>query len=44
MQAMRKGLANAEISRVFINKAMLKAAWQFVPFVGYGLYIGRKPL
>jgi len=43
MQAVRKGLANAQISRVFINKAMLKAAWKFVPFVGYGLYVGRKP-
>jgi len=44
MQAVRKGLADAEISRVFINKAMLKAAWKFVPYVGYGLYVGRKPL
>jgi ubiquinone/menaquinone biosynthesis C-methylase UbiE len=44
LEAVRKGLADARISRVFINKAMLKAAWKFVPFVGYGLYTGRKPL
>jgi len=42
MRAVRRGLANAEISRVFINKAMLKAARKFVPVVGYGLYVGRK--
>lgn len=44
IQAVRRGLANAEISRVFISRAMLKAAWRFVPYIGYGLYIGRKPL
>jgi ubiquinone/menaquinone biosynthesis C-methylase UbiE len=43
VRAVRKGLANAQISRVFINRAMLKAAWKFVPYVGYGLYVGMKP-
>jgi hypothetical protein len=31
------------MSKVFINRAMLKAARQFLPYVGYGLYVGRKP-
>ena len=44
LQAVRRSLANAEISRVFISRAMLKAAWRFVPYVGYGLYSGRKSL
>jgi hypothetical protein len=43
MRAVRKGLADAQISRAFVNKTMLKAAWRFAPFVGYGLYVGRKP-
>jgi ubiquinone/menaquinone biosynthesis C-methylase UbiE len=43
MRAVRKGLADARISGAFMNRAMLKAAWRFAPFVGYGLYAGRKP-
>jgi hypothetical protein len=30
------------ISRVFINREMLKAARQFMPLVGYGLFVARK--
>jgi hypothetical protein len=44
LRAVRQGLADAQISRVFINKAMLKAAYKFMPLVGYGLYVGKKPL
>ncbi|MFH1929128.1 MAG: methyltransferase domain-containing protein [Chloroflexota bacterium] len=42
LSAMVKGLADVRISRVFINKNMLRAARKFLPFVGYGLYIGKK--
>ena len=42
LTAMVKGLANLKISRVFINREMLKAAWQFMPLVGYGLFVARK--
>jgi len=42
LSAMVKGLANVEISRIFINRNMLRAARQFLPFVGYGLYTGKK--
>jgi len=37
-----KGFANLRISRVFINREMLKAARQFMPLVGYGLFVARK--
>jgi ubiquinone/menaquinone biosynthesis C-methylase UbiE len=42
LSAMVKGLANVRISRTFINRNMLRAARQFLPFVGYGLYTGKK--
>ncbi len=42
LSAMVKGLANVKISRIFINRNMLGAARQFLPFVGYGLYTGKK--
>lgn len=42
LSAMVKGLANVKISRIFINRNMLRAARQFLPFVGYGLYTGKK--
>ena len=42
LSAMVKGLTDMKISRVFVNRAMLSAARKFVPFVGYGLYVGRK--
>ncbi len=37
-----KGLANFKVSRTFINREMFKAARQFVPVVGYGLFVGEK--
>lgn len=42
LAAMVKGLANLKISRVFINRQMLRAARQFMPMVGYGLFVGKK--
>lgn len=42
LSAMVKGFANRKISKVFNNRAMLKAARRFLPYVGYGLYVGRK--
>jgi len=42
LSAMAKGLADLKISRTFINRRMLQAARQFLPFVGYGIYTGRK--
>ena len=41
-RALVKGLADTKVSRTFINRSTLKAAWQFLPFVGYGIYIGKK--
>lgn len=42
LAAMVKGLANFKISRAFINREMFKAARQFMPMVGYGLFVGEK--
>ena len=36
------GIRDANIRRTFFNRDMLAAARQFVPYVGYGLYTGRK--
>jgi SAM-dependent methyltransferase len=44
LTAMVKGLANLRISRAFINRQMLKAARQFLPMVGYGLFVGKNSL
>ena len=36
------GIRDATIRRTFFNRDMLTAARQFLPYVGYGLYTGRK--
>ena len=43
LSGMVRGLANLKVSRVFLNRRMLRAARLFAPMVGYGLYTGRKP-
>jgi SAM-dependent methyltransferase len=42
LAALVKGLANLRLSRVFINRQMLRAACQFMPLVGYDLFVGQK--
>ena len=42
MAAAVRGLSNSAIRRTFCNRAMPRAARQFLPYVGYGLYVGRK--
>ena len=42
LAAMVKGLGNLRLSRTFINREMLRAARQFTPLIGYGLYTARK--
>ncbi len=37
-----RGLSDSGIRRTFFNREMLRAARQFLPYVGYGLYVGRK--
>ena len=36
------GLRDAAIRRTFFNREMLNAFRQFLPYVGYGLYIAQK--
>jgi hypothetical protein len=43
LSGMVRGLANLKVSRVFLNRRMLRAARLFAPMVGYGLYTGQKP-
>jgi ubiquinone/menaquinone biosynthesis C-methylase UbiE len=42
LSALVRGLADRKVSGAFVNRAMLKAARQFLPFVGYGIHTGRK--
>jgi SAM-dependent methyltransferase len=42
LSALRRGLSDARLSSTFINRGMLRAARQFLPYVGYGLYAGTK--
>lgn len=42
LAALVKGLANLRLSQVFINPQMLRAARQFMPLVGYGLFVVQK--
>lgn len=41
--ALSTGLSDPKLSGPFLNKRILKAALQFMPFIGYGLYSARKP-
>jgi SAM-dependent methyltransferase len=43
LRSMAQGLSDARIYRTFINRSILRAARQFMPIIGYGLYSGRKP-
>jgi ubiquinone/menaquinone biosynthesis C-methylase UbiE len=38
-----RGVADPAIRRVFCTRAMLHAARQFLPYVGYGIYAATKP-
>ena len=42
LSALVRGLADTKVSSTFISRKMLKAARQFLPFVGYGIYVGEK--
>jgi len=42
LSGMRAGLQDASIRAAFFNRQMLRAARQFLPYVGYGLYTARK--
>jgi ubiquinone/menaquinone biosynthesis C-methylase UbiE len=42
LAAMVVGVSDTSIRRTFFNKEMLVAARDFLPYVGYGLYTGRK--
>ena len=37
------GVTDKTISKMFFRKEMLTAAFDFLPYVGYGIYIGKKP-
>lgn len=42
LTAVRRGIADPTIRRVFCTRAMLEAARQFLPYVGYGIYVLKK--
>ncbi len=42
LSALLRGLSDARLSSAFINHRMLRAARQFLPYVGYGLYTGTR--
>jgi ubiquinone/menaquinone biosynthesis C-methylase UbiE len=42
LTAVRRGIADPTIRRVFCTPAMLEAARQFLPYVGYGIYVVKK--
>lgn len=42
LAAMMTGVRDSSIRRTFFNKEMLAAARDFLPYVGYGLYTGRR--
>ncbi len=42
LSSLVSGVTDASIRSAFFNKRMLGAARQFLPYVGYGLYAGRK--
>ncbi len=37
------GVSDKSIRRMFFRKEMLAAAFDFLPYVGYGIYTGKKP-
>jgi len=42
VSAIVRGISDPTIRSTFFNKDMLRAALEFSPYVGYGLYVGRK--
>ena len=38
-----RGIGDGAIRRTFFTREMLHAARHFLPYVGYGIYVGRKP-
>jgi hypothetical protein len=43
LAAIVRGVADPAIRRMFCTRAMLQAARQFLPYVGYGIYAATKP-
>jgi ubiquinone/menaquinone biosynthesis C-methylase UbiE len=43
LTAVVRGITDKTIRSTFFNRTMLKAARQFPPYIGYGLYVGKKP-
>ncbi len=42
--AIATGISDKSIREVFFNKEMLSAAIDFLPYIGYGIYTGKKQL
>ena len=42
LAAMVRGVADPAIRRVFCTRAILRAVRQFLPYVGYGIYVAAK--
>ena len=42
LAALWAGMGDARIRSAFFNREMLSAARNFLPYVGYGLYVGKK--
>jgi hypothetical protein len=42
MAAVIRGILDPNVRRAFFTSDMLKAARQFIPYIGYGLYVGQK--
>jgi len=43
VRAAVRGLRDVRVSRLFVSRRMLRAAREFLPYVGYGLYAATKP-